>query len=636
MNHKFLEPIKVGNVELKNRIMYLAMAKYYSNMDGTISERDLAYVASIAKGGTALIVPGAMVVDPEWPSVLPMQPHIHNDGFIPGLTRLAAAAHDNGAKILFQLWNPGEVLYAGTQPPTVNDLTVEQIHHQQDLFEAAAIRAVKAGADGVEIQICHTYMGNQFFSRLWNHRTDEYGADSMENRLRFSTEILERVRKVLGPDKILAVKLQGYDFQDGGITPEDAAEAAPYIENAGADMISVSGGGSLTDMFGMMGDGSKAEGWKVPGAAAVKKVVNIPVCATGSIRHPEVMDKIISEGDCDMIGMGRGLFAEREFVNKCTAGKENTLKFCISCMNCVAAQMFPDQSQCSVNPNAGRESTVKPLVKDGANRTVVIVGAGPAGMEAAVTLKQREFNPIVLEKGDKIGGSVNLAKLPPNKHKFQWSIGYYENMVKELNIDVRLNTTATAEMIADLKPYAVLIASGSSLTTPPIENLDKGIVYQSHELLEQAIEVTGKNIVVIGGGQTGVETALYLAARNNKVTVADFAPAATMDLFSIDFQCENLLDYIHCGEQGVALLYQHKVTGYDGKTVSVESIETGEKKSLPVDILVLSTGVRPNDALYSALIASGVPNVYKVGDANVTGKIVKAVQNGSKFALALK
>ena len=612
------------------------MAKYYSNMDGTISDRDLAYVASIAKGGTGLIVPGAMVVDPEWTSVLPMQPHIWDDKFIPGLRKLAEAAHDNGGKILFQLWNPGEVLYAGTQPPTVNELTVEQIHHEQDLFVAAAERAVKAGADGVEIQICHTYMGNQFFSKLWNHRTDAYGADTLENRLRFSTEILERVRKVLGPDKILSVKLQGYDFREGGITPEDAAEAAPYIEKAGADMIAVSGGGSLTDMFGMMGDGSKTEGWKVPAAAAVKKAVSIPVCATGSIRHPEFMDQIISAGECDMIGMGRGLFAERNFVNKCVAGKENTLRYCISCMNCVAAQMFPDVSQCSVNPEAGREGYARPLVKDGTGRTVVIVGAGPAGMEAAVTLAQREFKPIVLEKSGRIGGSVNLAKLPPNKHKFHWAIGYYENMVKELNIDVRLNTTASPEMISELDPYAVLIAAGSTIPTPPIPNLDKGVVYQSHDLLENAIDVTGKTVVVVGGGQTGVETALYLAARDNRVTVLDFGEMATLDLFSIEFQCENLLDYMHCGEQGIPLLYQHMVTGYDGKTVFAKDLTTGEEKEFPVDVLVLSAGVKPNNALYGALKAAGRPNVYMVGDANMTGKIVKAVQTGSKFALALK
>lgn len=636
MNHRFLEPIKIGNVTVKNRIMYLAMAKYYSNMDGTISDRDVAYIASIARGGTGLIVPGAMVVDPDWPSVLPMQPHIHNDMYIPGLTRLAAAAHDNGGKILFQLWNPGEVLYAGTQPPTVNDLSVEQIHHQQDLFVSAAGRAVKAGADGVEIQICHTYMGNQFFSKLWNHRTDEYGADSMENRLRFSTEILERIRKVLGPDKILAVKLQGYDFQEGGITPEQAAEAAPYIEKAGADMITVSGGGSLTDMFGMMGDGSKTEGWKVPAAAAVKEAVSIPVCATGSIRHPDYMDQIISEGKCDMIGMGRGLFAEREFVNKCAAGKENTLRFCISCMNCVAAQVFPDQSHCSVNPEAGREAYAKPLVKDGNGRVVAIVGAGPAGMEAAVTLKQRGFEPVVFEKSGAIGGNENLAKLPPNKYKFQWQVGYYDSMVRELGIDLRLNTEAGAESIRALDPYAVLIASGSSVVTPPIGNLDKGTVYQSRDVLEKNIPVSGKRVVVIGGGQTGVETALYLAERDNEVSVVDFAPAATMDLFSMDFQCENLLDYMHCGEKGVQLLYRNKVTGWDGKELSIENVDTGERRSLSADVLVLSTGVRPNAGLYDELIGLGQPNVYKVGDANFTAKIVKAVQAGSKFAKALK
>lgn len=636
MNHEFLKPIKVGNVTLKNRIMYLAMAKYYSNMDGTVSERDIAYVRSIAKGGTALIVPGAMVVDPEWPSVLPFQPHIWDDMFIPGLTCLADAAHEYDGKILFQLWNPGEILYAGTQPRGVSELSVDEIHRQQDLFEAAAVRAMKAGADGVEIQVCHTYMGNQFYSKIWNHRTDEYGCDTMENRLRFSTEIIERVRKVIGPDKILCVKLQGNDYAEGGVTPEDAKIAAPMLVAAGADMIAVSGGGSGTDMFGMCGAGDKAEGWKVPGAEAVKSVVDVPVVATGSIRHPEYMDKIISEGKCDMIGMGRGLFAEREFVNKCAAGKENTLKFCISCMNCVAANPFPDQSSCSVNPEAGREAWAKPLVEDGSGRKVVIVGAGPAGLEAAVTLKKRGFEPVIFEKSDKIGGSVNLAKLPPNKHKFGWALGHYENMVKELNLDVRLNTEATMENILALNPYSVLIAAGSVVPTPPLPNLDKGTVYQSHDLLRDDIDVTGKNVVIVGGGQTGVETALYLAARDNKVTVVDFGPMGTMDMFSMDFQAETLIDYMHCAEQQIPLLYGHKVVDYDGISVTAENMETGENIVLPLDVLVLSAGVQPNNVLFGQLKMAGVPNVYVVGDANFTAKIVKAVQAGSKYGLTLR
>ena len=219
-------------------------------------------VVQLFKGGAGLIIPGGMNVDPTWPSQLPMQPALYHDMFIPSLMKLAEAGKINGAKILFQLWHGGAVNYSGVEPPTVNDIDVAKIREIQDKFEDAARRAIIAGADGVEFQMCHTYLANQFLSPAFNHRSDEYGAQNLENQLRFSIEKIKRIRAVIGPDKILAVKLQGYDCTDNGITPEMAAQFAPYVEKAGADMITVSGGGSLTDITGMSGDGKRAEGWQ--------------------------------------------------------------------------------------------------------------------------------------------------------------------------------------------------------------------------------------------------------------------------------------------------------------------------------------------------------------------------------------
>ena len=637
MKHKFLEPIKVGNQTLKNRIFYLAMAKMWSGMDGTVSPRDLAYIASVAKSGVSLVIPGAMVVDPAWPSVIPMEMSIAHDMYLSGLQAMVAAAHDNGAKILFQIWHPGAVNYSGKQPPTVDEISVEQIHGIQDMFVAAAKRAVAAGADGVEFQMCHTYLANQFLSPLFNHRTDEYGLDTLENQMRFSMECLTRIREAIGPDKILSVKMQGYDCAEGGITPELTAKFAPYVERAGADMITVSGGGSLTDITGMSGDGTRAEGWKVPGARTVKQVVSIPVAASGSIRHPDYIDSIIEDGSCDMVGMGRGIFAEREWVKKCEEGREDELRYCISCMNCWNYNVFPHQSNCSVNPYAGREYEQKPLEKNGDGRVVAIVGAGPAGMEAAVTLQQRGFHPVVFEKTGRIGGNIHLAKLPPNKEKFQWAIGYYENMAKKLGLDIRFHTEATAADILALDPYAVLIAAGSTVSFPPIEGLNDENTVQSRALLEQEKSYPGKKLVVIGGGLTGVETALYLQKKGSEVSVVDFASAPSTDqLDAMNFMMEAALDYGHALQNGIALYYKHKVLGFKNGKLAIESLESGQQLALDADLIVLSAGVKPNDGLYQELLASGRKNVFKVGDANFCDKIVKAVQAGSKFATLLK
>lgn len=637
MSYKFLEPIQVGTQTIKNRVVYLAMAKMWSGQDGTVSPKDLAYISSLAQGGVGLIIPGGMNVDPTWPSQLPMQPGIYSDHFLPGLMALAETGHQNGAKILFQLWHGGEVNYSGVQPPTINDISVEKIHEIQDKFEDAAKRAIAAGADGIEFQMCHTYLANQFLSPLWNHRTDEYGIDTLENQLRFSIECITRLRKAIGPDKILAVKMQGYDCAEGGITPELTAKFAPYVEKAGADMITVSGGGSLTDLTGMSGDGKRAEGWKVPGAKAVKEVVSIPVAASGSIRHPEYANSIIADGSCDMVGIGRGIFAEREWVNKCAEGREDEMRYCISCLNCWNFSLFPEQSNCSVNPWAGRELEQKPLRQDGDGRVVAIVGAGPAGMEAAVTLKQRGFEPVVFEKGSKIGGNVHLAKMPPNKYKFQWAVGYYERMAKKLGLDIRFDTEATAENILALDPYAVLIAAGSNVSELPVEGLTEDKVIQSRTILENNMELSGKKLVLIGGGLTGVESALYLRYQGNEVSVVDFAPPpSTSQLDAMNFMMEAALDYGHALMSGIQLYYKHKVVCYkDGKLI-IEGVEDGERKELEADLVVLSTGVKPNDSLYWQLLMGGRKNVYKVGDANFCDKIVKAVQAGSKFGTLLK
>lgn len=492
MSHKFLEPIKIGNQTVKNRVMFLAMAKNISNFDDSVSAKDIAYVESVAAGGVGLLVPGAMIVDPEWPSVLPLQPGIYDDRFIPGLRRLVLAAHKYDAKILFQLWHPGATNYSGIDPKTVDELTKDEIHAIQDKFVAAAKRAMAAGADGIEFQTCHGYLACQFISPLFNHRTDEYGWNKVEDRTRFATEILTRIRKVIGPDKIISVKMQGFDYPksegpngNDGITPEQAAEVAPYLEKAGADMIAVSAGGTIYHQDDIMsGDVHRAEGWKVPAATMVKNAVSVPVVATGSIRHPDFVDQIINDGKCDMVGMGRGILAEREWVKKCAEGREDELRYCISCMNCFNVNPFSyEQTNCSVNPFALREGSKRPIVQDGDGRLVAVIGAGPAGMEAAVTLKQRGFDVVVFDKRDEIGGNLHVAKKPPFKGKFEWAIDYYKSMAKKLNITMKLGKEVTAQEVLALKPYSILVATGSNVISIPLEGLDQVQTVQAQTCL---------------------------------------------------------------------------------------------------------------------------------------------------------
>ncbi|MCD8097652.1 MAG: NAD(P)/FAD-dependent oxidoreductase [Lachnospiraceae bacterium] len=646
MSHVFLEPIQVGTQTVKNRIIFTAMAKTLSSFNLRVTANDLAYITSIAEGGVGIVIPGAMAVDADWPSQLTGQPEIYDDANMEGFRQMVDICHENGAKILFQLWHPGQVDYSHGNPKTINDVDVACIKSVEQKFADAAKRAIRAGADGIEFQICHTYLGNQFLSPLWNHRTDEYGFDTLENRTRFCAETITKLREAIGPDKILAVKLQGFDFPEGegpdgndGINPDMAAEYAAVIEKLGVDLITVSAGGSLTGKDNIMtGDARRAEGWKVPAAEKVKAAVSIPVAASGGIRHPEFVDRIISDGKCDMVGMARGIFAEKNWVKKCEEGREDELRYCISCMNCWNRNpLAKDLSNCTVNPYGCRELIERPLVEDGDGRKVVIVGAGPAGLEAAVTLRQRGFEPIVFEKEMRLGGNINIAKKPPHKGKFQWQIDYYAKMVKKLGIEVRLGTEATAKAVRSIEPYVILIAAGSKVTAPPIVGLENADVLQSRDILDNSMKITGKKIVVIGGGIAGMETALYLNEQNNAISVVDMQPAFPLDQMAGDprFMMEAKLETEYCLNEGISLYYNNKVLGFSDGKLNIESTENGEKQALAADLVVLSTGVKSEDALYQQLLAEGMTNVWKVGDSNKTAKIYNAVMNGSRFAVNL-
>ncbi len=644
MSHKFLEPIQIGNVTVKNRVIFLAMAKTISNFDDSVSQRDIDYIESVAAGGAGIVIPGAMIVDPTWPSVLPLQPGIYDDRFIPRLRLLVKAAHKHNAKILFQLWHPGATNYSGVQPKTVDELSIAEIKDIQAKFVAAAKRAMAAGADGVEFQTCHGYLACQFISPLFNHRTDEYGWEKLENRTRFAVEVLTEIRRVIGPNKILSVKMQGFDYPEGegpngqdGITPEQAAQVAPYLEKAGADVISVSAGGTIYHQDDIMsGDVHRAEGWKVPAAELVKKAVSIPVAATGSIRHPDFVDQIIGEGKVDMVGMGRGILAEREWVKKCEEGREDELRYCISCMNCFNVGLFQyEQTNCSVNPFALREGSKRPFDDAGDGRVVVIIGAGPAGMEAAVTLKQRGFAPVVFDRGAELGGNLHIAKKPPFKGKFEWAVGYYKSMFAKLGIETHLGKEVTADEVLALKPYSILVATGSNPMSPPIPGLDQVPVYQSHDVLVQDIQFSGKKVVVLGGGITGLETALFINRQGgNDVSVVDMLPEWPVAMTDLRYQQEALLEVRHCNDQGVKLFYNNKVIGYSDGKVITESTKDGSKTELPADVVIMSLGVKSNDVLYQELLTKH-PSVWKAGDALGIGKINKAVLHGSKFGYAL-
>lgn len=619
-DYAFLKPIQVGGMMLKNRIILPAMAKYFCGPDGYINDRYIAYYENLAKGGTALLTTGIMPVDPDWGFIAPGQPFISDDKYIPQMKKLVDTVHNAGSKLVFQPWHSGQV---GTGI-TVDSYSRKEIHQLQKRFVDAARRAKQAGADGVEFHMAHTYLGNQFMSPAFNRRSDEYGAQNPENAARFSLECIWEIRRELCDDGfILTVKLNGNDFADDGVTPDWAARIAVLLEQEGVDLITVSGGGRLTDLGGMSDNGKRPEGWKVDWAAQVKQAVSIPVAASGSIRNPSFADACIRDGKCDIIALGRGILAEPEWVNKVQQGREEEMRICISCMHCFN-RTEPGESGCSVNPFGKRELEKPELVKDGAGRKVVIIGAGPAGLEAAVTLAERGFVPEVFEKECAIGGQLVPAAVPPGKQKLAWHTDYYQRQIQRLGITVHLDTEATAEMVRQMSPCAVVVAAGSREAVPPIEGISQPHVWKARDVLKgtEASKVQGKNIVVLGGGMTGIETARFLQRQGGKAVVLEMQPKP--EALSVDME----LTLRDAAQEGVGMYYNHRVLRVCEAQVEAMDITKGVAVEFPAEIVVVALGASPLQELYQEL-SETLEQVYAVGDCVRVGTIAKAVQDGS-------
>lgn len=628
--YQILQPIKIGNMTVKNRIAFLGMSKHTDTPDNFITDRTIAWYEAVAKGGAGMIFTGACLVFPEYPSKLPLIHGLYDDKYIPGLKKLADAIHKHGAKLMLQPWHPGANAAPVEGIKSCADYSVEEIHEIQDRFVDAILRAKRAGADGVEWHMAHNYLPEQFAVPAFNKRTDEYAADTIENAARFSKEIIEKARKVCGYDFAITVKINAYDMGiEGGMTPDRCAALCAELEPAGVDMFSVSAGGGMTSPLGMSADGHQPEGWKVPFAEAVKQKVSVPVMATGSIRHLAYMEQIIADGSCDMIGMGRGLVAEPEFVNKVADCREKELRHCLSCMSCFAV-FTEDSGHCSMNPIASHEDQDNTIVENGNGRKVVIVGAGPAGINAAIILAKRNFNPVIYDKSAYIGGSIRFASAPYGKHKLKWALDYYRAQLDLLNIETHLNTELSAADIRAMDPYAVFIADGSTPIFPAsIPGITGANVVQAKTLLECVPPERGEEVVVIGGGMVGLEIATTYKHLGNPASVVEMQQADEMP---------KVRTYVsaltHAKEENVSLYYGHKLEAITERGVIAVN-NAGEKIEIPASKVVLCMGFRPNSALYDEL-SGEMERVYKIGDANIVDNIARAAREGYVAALRLE
>lgn len=639
---------KIGSMETKNRIVMTPMGIHLGNPDGSMSDETVAFYAARAKGGVGVIFTEVTIVEESRGRGNFKQMSAAHDKHIDGLKKLADEIHKYDSKIVVQIYHPGRQGVSavnGNLPmlapsaiecqcvhqPTVA-MTTEEIEEMVENFIEAAVRVKKAGIDGVEVHGAHGYLVNQFLSPHTNHRTDKYGGN-FENRLRFLEEIVTGIRERCGKDFPLVVRLSVDEFYEKiglpeeGLHLEDGVKIAKRMEELGVDAIDVSSG-TYETMNTAWEPTSFDQGWKINLPETVKKSVNIPVIGVGVIREPEYADRIIAEGKLDFVGSARQHFGDPEWSNKAKEGRADECRKCISCLHCMETLMSADITkspcQCAINIQSGRELDYSNFKEDGDGRTVAIIGAGPAGLEAARVLAMRKFKPVVFEKSDKIGGQLEFANKPPKKEKITWLIDYLRVQAKKLGIEIRLNTTPTIDDLKELNPYAVFVAQGSNPIMPKsISGIDGEEVLSTVDILSGKVKLKGKKVGVVGSGMTGLETAELLAEMGNEVTVFEMADNIGPGLF---FQ--NLIDIMdRISQYGIKLYPKHKLIKIDNGQATFELMENNEIKDYSFDNIIISLGTRSNIELLDQINANF--DIVKIlGDASKPGKIRNAMETG--------
>ena len=653
MYEKLFSEGKIGNCTIRNRIVMEPMGHHLADVNGETNDRTVAFYAERAKGGVGLIITEVVRVNDEHGMADLGQMSLAKDERMGGIKKLADAVHGYGGKIFLQLHHPGNqgfcelngnepmrtpsgVMSHATNQPC-RAMTVEEIHELEQDFAAAAKRAKDCGIDGVELHGAHGYLINQFLSPYTNKRTDEYGG-STENRMRFILEIYDAIREVCGPDYPVIARISVDEFLsmnglDDGLKLEEGVQICKKLAEHGLDAIDVSAGIYET-MNVSWEPAGYAQGWKSYLAKAVKEAVDVPVFCTSVIRDPGFAEKLLEDGTCDFIGSARQNFADPDWPNKAKEGRANEIRKCVSCLNCMECLFSADQTgipaQCAINIRAGDELKYKDLKKDGAGRVVAVLGAGPAGLEAARILAMRGFKPVVFEAKDRVGGQLEYANKPPKKDKLTWLIDYYKSQIEKYDIEVRLNTPATAEALKELNPYKVFASTGSVPVMPrSIPGIDGPNILTTTQILTGEVKLSGEKVCVVGSGMTGIETADLLAEQGNSILLYEMLPDIGPGIF---FQ--NLMDVMgRLNQHDVKMFPGHKLVCLKENSAEFEVVADGSKNSCEFDHAVISLGTRPNGPGEDILNAF---DVTLLGDAEKPGRIRHAVETGFVAAFELE
>lgn len=648
-------PVNIGNVTLRNRTVMAAMGMSQSDA-GFVNRAVINHYAARARGGVGAVVVEVTCVDTPLGLNTNGMLVIDDDKYIPGMTALADAIHEGGAKAFLQLSHTGRGArrsIIGAQPvgpsavpmpysfmmglgnETPRALTVEEIHEIEEKYAQAALRAKKAGFDGVELHSVGYYLGQQFLSSTANRRTDEYGG-SRENRMRFHLNILHRIRALCGNDFPVIVKLSVIEMgKDGGISLADGVYFCKRFQQEGVDALEVLAGKWSSEA----GKNEKPES-AYPDCMAVAlcglmkagiflstgKKARIPMIGGGRAQNPAAAEKALARGTCEMIFIGHGLLVQPDLVNLVETGREDEIRPCIGCGHCIDHQLqHGGRAVCSGNAVLARGDNDYTLPPAGTKKHVVVVGAGVAGVEAARIAALRGHEVDLYDRADEVGGQMNVACVPPFKQHLGLLKPWLERQLALTGVRVHLGKEITREDILSLQPDAVVCATGVKPARLPIPGIERAV--HAKRILEGA--AAGKRVVIVGGGSVGCETAELLAAQGKKVTVAEMRDA----LAENTGKTAQTILLGHLKARGVKLLTGCRVESVDASGVHCR-LKDGAAVTLPADTVVTAVGDVPENTLWQSL-RDDVKELYLIGDANGGGIIPNAVYEGYRTGCAL-
>lgn len=641
MYENLFSPIKIRRMSLKNRVVFPAACTHMSAKDGSMTEKLIHYHEARALGGCALNILEATNVLED--TAAPGFPGIYSDTFISGLKKLTETVHEAGGKCGVQLWEGGlaAALQGSKKYLVPSDYqsargllkaaSREEIQEAVEGFGEASRRAVEAGFDCVEFHAAHNYSPHMFLSAAFNQRKDEYGG-SLENRARYALECIREIRRNVPEDFPVLIRIDAKDdCLENGLTLDDMADFCKMAKAAGVDAINVSRGNIVSSAVQYeVPSIDIPKAFNVENAAYLKEKTGLLTIATGRINAPELADKIIKDGKADMVVIGRGQICDPDFCKKASEGRPEDIVRCIACnQGCydrLSAPNVYEHISCLRNPAVGREG--EPIWQRAEQpKRVVVIGGGMGGMEAAIMAQRRGHHVTLLEKSDHLGGQFLLAGMAPRKREMYEAAVSRGEQLKRSGVTVRMQTTADAELLDELRPEVIINAAGGVPIQLKVPGAERETVYSGFDILSGETELKNKKVIVIGGGLVGLEVAEYLSEKQCEVTVVEMREAIAMDI-----------------GHGRKVSVMENIRSHQIKevveTTCCEITENGIKgrkgdQEIEVkgDAVVIAIGSRSRDMgwLETYSKEKEIP-LYTIGDAKKTRRAIDAIHEGAEIA----